>query len=156
MKDDRKHLTTGKDSDISNLLEPLAGKPMLLILVAVNPRNDSTGLLTEQGEWVLNIWDKLLDLFPNIIGCRISWNLLFFAIDYQFSLEVEKKFEEVLMLFTDEKLKSICLTMESNGKIRDAVESIDEMQQETSSKFDFCKILTIRSRFVDGKRIKVK
>lgn len=144
------NLHTGRSNDIYELLEPLSDCTTLLILVAIMPRNQKTGLLEEQGDWVLSFWARILESVEGIVGCRVLWNTIFFAVEQSKAAITERILENVLRQLKDTCLKSICLTMEAEGTVQDKIKALDRMQLETSSELDFNTLEMIKTRFIDG------
>ncbi|MCI5209648.1 MAG: hypothetical protein D3910_12840 [Candidatus Electrothrix sp. ATG2] len=144
------NLHTGHSNDIYELLEPLSDSTTLLILVAIVPRNQKTGLLEEQGDWVLSFWARIMESVEDIVGCRVLWNTIFFAAEQSKAASTERILENVLRQLKSSCLKSICVTMEANGSVQDKIKALDTMQLETSSELNFNTLEMIKTRFVDG------
>ena len=146
-------LTTGKSHYVDDLIEPFCDDGVLMILIAVWPRKQKTGLLEEQGEWVLSFWNEMLGSVEDIVGCRTLWNTLFFAVAASQAARIEKVLQEALQRHSNKALKSYCVTLEMSGKLQSKMMAFDEMQAEVSSENDFNTHRSIKSRFVDGERI---
>lgn len=144
------NLYTGHSNDIYELLEPLSDSTVLLILVAIMPRDQKTGLLEEQGDWVLSFWERMVELVEGIVGCRVLWNTIFFAVEQSNAAITERILENVLHQLRSPCLKSICVTMNAKGSVQDKIKALDRMQLETSSELDFNTLEMIKTRFVDG------
>lgn len=147
------NLTTGKNNDVSELLQDFSDSTVLLSLVAISPRYQKTGLLDEQGDWILSFWKKVLEKLPDIVGCRILWNTIFFAIEHSNSGKTEKVFEHILRQLNTPVLKSICVIMEVGGSVQNKIKALDMMQLETSSDLNFGTVSGIKNRFIDGEKL---
>ncbi|OEU62188.1 MAG: hypothetical protein BBJ57_01625 [Desulfobacterales bacterium PC51MH44] len=144
------HLSTGKSNNVSELLEQFSDSFVLLILVSISPRHQKTGLLEEQGAWVLSFWSKMIEAVKDIVGCRVLWNTIFFAVDQSKVGLTESVLERMLLQLKSPILKSICVTMETKGSVQDKIKALDTMQLETSSELNFNTIEMIKTRLVDG------
>lgn len=147
------HLTTGTSSSPVDLLKDVHFKVSVLIMVSVKPRHQLTGMLAEQNAWINNVWNEVLEAFPQVIGCRVLWNTLLFVLDAQKYIEPESVFEKILADTYAEDMKSICVSRITEGDFNHILKGFDVMQQETSSELDFGKVANIRVRIVDGQRV---
>ena len=148
------HLSTEQTMDIVELIEKYPDERVILILVAVSPRYKRTGLLEEQGVWIVSLWNRVIDSFNHITGCRFTWNTLFFESNINFSI-VKNTLKTILFDLKCDDLKSVCVAMEVGGDTKQKVIALDLLQQETTSVLDFNTIEAIDFRLVDGQEVKL-
>lgn len=144
-------LTTGNTFAVHELLKDLPRGATLLVLISIRLRNRRSGLLEERGSWIEQLWSRILGEFPNVVGCRVLWDTVFFAFPATMESEnVEVALQRHLSALKESELKSICITRISNSEANKIIKDLDEMQQETSSELDLGKLSNIRSRIIDG------
>lgn len=112
-------------------------------------------MLDEQNIWIKNVWHKVLEAFPQVIGCRVLWDTLLFVLDAQKYIDPESKFEKILTDIYAKDMKSICVSRVTDGAYQKIMMGFDEMQGETSSELNFGEVASIRVRIVDGRRLTV-
>lgn len=101
------HLSTSNGLSVFQLLAKIHFENALLVLTSVVPRDLGTGRLKEQNVWVETLWEKVLQNFPDAIGCRVLWNTLFFAFNGNNAEKVESYFHSLLIDLRTDQLQSV-------------------------------------------------
>jgi hypothetical protein len=144
------HLSTVGAPDPLKVLKKFEGETVAIIVVAVEPRHSLTGQLEEKGRWIKALWSLALRRVPEVEGCRLSWNTLFFAAANQEIKIVVERFREMLSLLSEPGLESLCVISEAEGTAADKLARLDAMLDEISSKRNFGSDLNFQYRLLDG------
>ena len=142
-------LSTSDHYDVKKLFQELGTIDTFILLISVEPRHQGTGLLEEQGDWILATWGKVLKTFPKIVGCRVLWNMIFFALPGNDMIRVEQQFTSILQSMVKEDLESRCAGDLVTGTSGEKVKALDHLQLEVTSKLNFG-TQDIRFRLLDG------
>ena len=145
-------LTTEDTTDLVKILAKNPDATIFMVLVSVQPRNQPTGLLEEQGAWITMFWEKILSKTNNLTGCRMTWNTLFFHVIGEFD-DFKLNIKNTLSGMYSTELKSIVVGMEESGDLQRRIRAVDSMQLETTSEFNFNTINQITFRLVDNQEI---
>ncbi len=144
------YLSTGDSMYVTDVLEPLADTDLLLVLIAIRPRHQSTGLLEEQNVWIHTFWSAMLESKEDFVGCRTTWNAVFYAVEKSKGEVFEELISSLLKKSRSDDLRSVCVTMMVSGDMEKKLRLFDDMQAEVASELNFNTIKNINSRFVDG------
>ena len=124
---------------------------LLLITLAIYPRNAETGMLEEKGEWIRQVWSYILEISDEIQGCRLLWSQLFFVADAVNQYQITSEIKVILERMKNSDLQSLCVIGKVQGTSEGQVKLLDEMLHKISSKKDFDIYDPDLVRLVDGK-----
>ena len=130
-------LSTVGEMNPLKVLQPTGKEPVVLCVVAIWTRHTLTGNLEAKGAWVHAFWEAALKTLPGIVGCRLSWNTLFFAVPDAGTVEAVQQFRNLLAAHQDACLESFCVLCEAEGDTKHKLDVLDVLGHEVSSERDF-------------------
>lgn len=148
--EEENRLSTVGELNPMRVLEQFGPDPVALIAIAVWTKGSSGGLLEQKGEWVKAVWRALLADMPKLEGCRLLWNIFFFAIQTDDPGALKERVKSVLSHFNDPALRSYCVIAEATGTPSDKMAVLEEMQGEVWGGPDFGRYDHILYRLVEG------
>ena len=147
------HLTTGKNSNILELLQEIQYSNVLLVIVSITPRHSATGFLDEINVYIKSIWHDVLLKYPDVIGCRIMWGRVVFAFNREQIINIENFFQLLLKQLYNDKLESTFISILSSNEIDKLLDNLNQIDEEVSSKLNLGKFYTIHTRMIDGVKL---
>lgn len=131
------YLSTVGEINPLRVLERFGKGPVVLCIVAIWTRGAMTGNLEEKGAWTHSFWNAVLTTLPEVGGCRLSWNTLFFAMPSTGIAEAVNKFSDLLRTHQDACLETFCVLCEVKGEAEHKIDVLDVMGHEVCSERDF-------------------
>jgi hypothetical protein len=131
------HLSTVGGIDPRRALEKFECDPAVIILIAVWARDGQTGQLEEKGLWIEDLWRIVLVRFPDVQGCRLLWNKVFFAVLGADVSSVKEEFRQIFQMLLRPSLESLCILGEAYGSPTDKISIFDSMEDETATPTNF-------------------
>lgn len=147
------HLSTIGERNPLKVLEVFENIPLVIVVIAVEPKHSPIGELEKKGEWIKSTWHLSLSVIPEAEGCRLSWNIIFFAIANQSIASVEDRFQEILNSSGNTDLESFCILHKAIGSPNDKLKQLDDMLGEVSSKRNFGSNTRFQHRLLNGTRV---
>jgi hypothetical protein len=144
------HLSTVGGIDPGRALEKFDSDPVVIILIAIWASDGQTGLLGEKGAWIEELWRIVLVRFPDVQGCRLLWNTIFFAVPSADASSVKEEFRKILRMLLRPSLESLCLLAEAHGSPTDRLSILNSMQDETAAPGNFGTDERFRHRLKDA------
>ena len=144
------HLSTVGGIDPRTVLEKFDSDPAVIILIAIWARDGQTGLLEEKGSWIKDLWRTVLVRFPDIQGCRLLWNTIFFAVPGADASSVKEEFRKIFRMLLNPSLESLCILGEAYGSPSDKLSIFDSMEDETAAPRNFGTNIKFRHRLRDA------
>lgn len=116
------------------VLAQFGSDPVILVIIESLPRGAHTGRLEERGAWIHQAWVASLAQMPDLQGCRLGWDTVFFVTDSRTFKEVKKQFQQILQDLRRPELENRCILSEADGtwqkKGRDF---LNEMQHDLTA-----------------------
>ena len=148
------HLTTGKNSNIMELLQEIQYSDVLLIIVSITPRqHPAIGFSDKINVYIKSIWHEVLLKYPEVIGCRIMWGRVVFAFNSEQIINIENFFQLLLKQLYNYELQSTFISILSSNEIDKLLDGLDQIDEEVSSKLNLGKFDTIHTRMIDGVKL---
>ena len=144
------YLSTTSAADPLTVLDKFGSEQIVMITLAVEPRHTRTGHLEKKGQWIKSVWQLVLSAMPEIQGCRLSWNTLFFIAASRELESVGEQFQGILKSVYDSDLVSFCVLSEAEGAPNVKLMQLDRMLGEISTARNFGSDAGFQYRLLDG------
>lgn len=146
-------LTTIEKWGLLELLARCGSGPKVLVVIEVRPRHARTGLLEERGRWIHKVWDAALDKIPGVAGHRLLWPQLLFICHGTDVQAAEATFAEILRLYKDEALESLCVLSTASGGTDAMLAEVDRMLDGLGKEWNFGNPTLFERWLLDGERL---
>ena len=140
-------MATGKLNP-EEVLAQFGSRPVILAAIQVTPRIGSTGQREERGAWIHKIWSAALTAMPDLQGCRMGWDSVFFVTDDTDLENIKQPFRQAHCSVRDPGLKSWCIVSEALGSPDEKGRLLyHDMQHDLTASREICRF---PHRLIDG------
>ncbi|MBV9850534.1 MAG: hypothetical protein JO250_12750, partial [Armatimonadetes bacterium] len=108
--------------------------PVVMAIVTVWGKDSPGGLLEEKGAWIHRFWREALADIPDIGGCRLLWNEMFFAVPNMGIEEAVPRFARLLRSIRESALESLCVLSPVTGTPQEKLVVLDGVGHEALPK----------------------
>jgi len=134
-KAETEYLSTVGEMNPLRVLEPFGEQHAVLCVVSIWTRQTAVGHLEEKGEWLRSFWEAALLALPDVGGCRLLWNSLFFVLPNFSVTQSIERLGQLLYSHQDSFLESLCVLCKAEGKPEHKLDVLDVLQHEVGGDF---------------------
>ena len=127
-------LSTGTSCDPFDLMSELDSERIVLIGIMISPKDSYIGYLSEKNNWIHSVWDRTIKEYPNIKGCRVSWDMLFFYLNEGDVNFIKEKLIQIMRENDDKCVEGICVVKDISGNLNVKCRILDDIFNELVSK----------------------
>ena len=146
------YLTTDDGIDPIGMIESLRSSRVILVGIGVYTKEGETGFLKERDCLIRTIWDQVLNKYSDAVGCRLSWDILFFAFSDCDIESLMQEYGSILKSFPNDLLETHCVFREAVGRPDEVLVDLSDLLYDLSSKRTFGVADDVSYRLIDGNR----